>query len=52
MTSISKKKKAKNSFIYNGGEKNNGMKLKRIQYYTKQDRLRNKHINEKEEEAK
>lgn len=39
MASENKKRKAKNSFIFNGGEKPNGMKLKRTQYYTKQDRL-------------
>lgn len=39
MPSENKKKKAKNSYMYNGGMKPDGLKLKRIQYYTKQDRL-------------
>ena len=44
MASENKKRKAKNSFIYNGGEKNTteGWKLKRICYFTKADRLLNK----------
>ncbi len=40
MGSLAKKKKAKNSYIYNGGEKNDGMRMKRVQYFTKQDRNR------------
>ena len=48
MSSINKKHKAKNSYIYNGGEKPDGMKLKKIQYFTKQDRLRSKNEVRKE----
>ena len=36
MASKNKKNKAKNSYTYNGGMKNDGMKLKRVQYFTKQ----------------
>ena len=46
MSSQNKKRKAKNSYIFNGGEKPDGRRLKRIQYYTKQDRLRNKRISD------
>ena len=40
MTSCKKKRKAKNSHINNGGEKNtlSKVKLKRVAYYTKADR--------------
>ena len=40
MTSCKKKRKAKNSHINNGGEKNtlSNVKLKRVAYYTKADR--------------
>ncbi len=41
MASQNKKKKAKNSFLYSGAEKCKG-RLKRIMYYTKADRARNK----------
>ena len=44
MSSVSKKKKARNSFLHNGGEKPNGLKLKRVQYFTKQDRARGKRV--------
>lgn len=44
MSSQNKKRKAKNSFLHNGGEKPNGMKLKRVQYFTKQDRIRGKRL--------
>lgn len=44
MASQNKKKKAKNSFIYNGGEKPDNLKLKRVQYFTKQNRNNNKKI--------
>lgn len=37
MTSQNKKKKARNSFINNGGEKD-AIKLKRIKYYNKKQR--------------
>ena len=49
MTSINKKHKAKNSFIMNGGEKPNGLKLKRVQYFTKQDRNKNKKLCKEDE---
>lgn len=39
MASQNKKKKAKNSYIYNGGEKDT-MKFKRLMYFNK--KLRNK----------
>ena len=42
MASENKKRKAKNSLIYNGGEKPDNLKLKRIQYFTKQNRIKNK----------
>lgn len=37
MASKNKKNKAKNSFLYNGGEKDT-IKLKRIKYYNKKQR--------------
>ena len=40
MSSENKKRKGKNSFLYKGGEKLDGMKLKRVAYFTKQDRKR------------
>ncbi len=46
MASENKKRKAKNSYIMNGGMKNKGMKMKRIQYFTKQDRLYNKKFSQ------
>ena len=42
MASENKKRKARNSYIYNGGAKSKGDKLKRLYYYTKQDRVRNR----------
>lgn len=39
MASQAKKNKARNSYIYNGGEKPDDLKLKRTQYYVKQNRL-------------
>lgn len=42
MSSIAKKHKAKNSYLYNGGEKPDGTRIKRIQYFTKQERLQAK----------
>lgn len=44
MASLNKKKKAKNSYIHNGAESQKGIKLKRIFYYTKADRIKNKKI--------
>ena len=44
MASQNKKNKAKNSFIHNGAEANKGIKCKRIWYYTKADRNKNKTI--------
>jgi len=42
MASVNKKKKAKNSYLEGGAEKQFGIKLKRLFYYCKQDRLKNK----------
>ena len=44
MASKNKKRKAVNSYIYNGGEKNSieEWKFKRLAYFTKRDRLKNK----------
>ena len=44
MSSTSKKHKAKNSYIHNGGEKNtlDQWKMKRVAYFTKSDRILNK----------
>ena len=39
MASRNKKKKAKNSYMVNGGEKCD-LRLKRIMYYTKRERIR------------
>lgn len=47
MASQNKKKKAKNSYLYNGNEAQKIQKMKRIAYYTKADRANNK---KKEEE--
>ncbi len=41
MTSKNKKRKAKNSYLYNGGDKIDG-KMKRIMYFTKRQRENNK----------
>ena len=41
MASENKKKKAKNSYLINGGEKLDG-KFKRIMYFTKRQRNKNK----------
>ena len=49
MTSENKKRKAKNSYLHNGGEKYNG-KLKRFMYFTKRQRNKNK-LECKEREA-
>lgn len=37
MASENKKRKARNSYLYNGGEKHDG-KMKRIMYFTKRQR--------------
>ena len=44
MASVNKKKKAKNSYIDGGAEKQYYFKCKRLSYYCKQDRIRNKNI--------
>lgn len=46
MASENKKRKGKNSFIYNLGLKNDGIHLKKIQFFTPQDRKRNKKVEE------
>ena len=46
MTSQNKKRKAKNSYITNGGEKLDG-KTKRIMYYTKRQRKKLKEMESK-----
>ncbi len=43
MASENKKKKAKNSYLYNGGDKND-LKMKRIMYFTKRHRKKLKDI--------
>ena len=45
MASKNKKNKAKNSYIEGGAEKQKGIKLKRVWYYTKADRKNNKKID-------
>lgn len=42
MASENKKRKAKNSYLDGGAEKQAGIKLKRLFYFCKQDRLKNK----------
>ncbi len=42
MASENKKRKAKNSYLDGGAEKQFGVRLKRLFYYCKQDRLKNK----------
>ncbi len=42
MASENKKRKAKNSYLDGGAEKQFGIKLKRLFYFCKQDRIRNK----------
>ena len=44
MASENKKRKAKNSYLHNGNEAQKIYKLKRIAYFTKADRLRNKQL--------
>ena len=46
MASQNKKKKAKNSYMVNGGEKCD-LRLKRIMYYTKRERNRLKKLPER-----
>lgn len=46
MASESKKNKAKNSYLHNGGDKKSNVKIKRIMYFTKQQRNKNKQIGE------
>lgn len=46
MASVNKKKKAKNSYLSNGAEKQKGIKMKRLMYFTKYDRVKNKKIDE------
>lgn len=41
MASENKKRKARNSYLYNGGDKED-LKLKRIMYFTKRQRNKNK----------
>ena len=41
------KKKAKNSYIYNGAEAQKNVKCKRTWYFTKADRKRNKNMCKK-----
>lgn len=50
MASKNKKNKAKNSFLYNGGEKDT-IKLKRIKYYNKRQRneIKKEAIRQEEE---
>lgn len=50
MASENKKRKAKNSFIYNGAESQKGHKCKRIWYYTKADRAEKTKVTAKEYE--
>lgn len=44
MASENKKRKARNSYIYNGGEKDD-TKMKRIMYFNKRKRNKNKKID-------
>ena len=44
MASENKKRKAKNSYLHNGGDKSD-YKLKRIMYYTKRQRNKLKRID-------
>lgn len=50
MASQNKKKKAKNSYIYNGAEAQKNIKCKRTWYFTKADRKRNNTIPKDENE--
>jgi len=44
VASQNKKNKAKNSFMYDGGEKGRFVKLRRIMFFQKKDRIANKKI--------
>lgn len=44
MASQNKKNKARNSFIHDGGEKGRFIKLKRLMFFQKKDRIANKKI--------
>lgn len=48
MASNNKKRKAKNSYLINGAEKSQGIKIKRVMYYTKADRSKNKEFKMEE----
>lgn len=45
MSSENKKRKAKNSYLLNGGEKCD-CKIKRVMYFTKKQRKKNKHVED------
>lgn len=45
MSSVNKKRKAKNSYLHNVADKLDG-KMKRIMYFTKRQRNKNKSIDE------
>lgn len=47
MASENKKRKAKNSYLSNGGEKLDG-KFKRLFYYTKRERNKNKDLRKEQ----
>ncbi len=47
MSSENKKRKAKNSYMINGGEKEDS-KMKRVMYFTKRQRNRNKNMIKKD----
>ena len=49
MASENKKRKAKNSYLYNGNETQKIKKMKRIAYYIKSDKKKNKIKAESEE---
>ena len=44
MASQNKKNKAKNSFMYDGGEKGRFIKLKGLMFFQKKDRIVNKKV--------
>ena len=48
MASENKKRKAKNSYLHNGADKEDG-KSKRILYFTKRMRKKNNNFNKEEE---
>lgn len=50
MASVSKKKKAKNSYLRGGAEAQKGIKMKRHMYYTKADRQKIKKTLDKSKE--